>query len=248
MPRTVKEKEYAVKRNEILDMAEQLIYRKGYEQMTIQDILDGLEISKGAFYHYFDSKQALLEALVERMLELAEQAILPIVQDPNLPALEKMQRYFATANRWKSERKAFLIPFIQVWYADDNAIVREKFNTMGSEHVGPWLAQIIRQGVQEETMNTPYPEQMGALVLSILWKLGDTFARLLINYEGGSESPQRAQDMVVAYSDALERVLGAPKGSLQLMDDESVKEWFVAWDEQANRQSVTEPLKTTQNP
>ena len=65
MPRIVKE--HAVRRNEILDLAQQLVYTKGYEQMTIQDILDGLQISKGAFYHYFDSKHAVLEAVVERM-------------------------------------------------------------------------------------------------------------------------------------------------------------------------------------
>ena len=74
MARIVKEQAYAVKRNEILDVAQRLVYTKGYEQMTIQDILDGLPISKGAFYHYFDSKQALLEALIERMLKEADTA------------------------------------------------------------------------------------------------------------------------------------------------------------------------------
>ena len=61
MARSVNEKEYAVKRNEILDVAQRFVYTRGYEQMSIQDILDELHISKGAFYHYFDSKQALLE-------------------------------------------------------------------------------------------------------------------------------------------------------------------------------------------
>ncbi len=62
-------KDYTVRRNEILDVAQRLMVTTGYEQMTIQDILDGLGISKGAFYHYFSSKQELLEAIIERMLE-----------------------------------------------------------------------------------------------------------------------------------------------------------------------------------
>ena len=53
MARIVKEEVRAVKRNEILDAASRFIYTTGYEQMTIQDILDELQISKGAFYHYF---------------------------------------------------------------------------------------------------------------------------------------------------------------------------------------------------
>jgi len=63
MARVIKEQEHAERRNEILDVAQKLVYTRGYEQMSIQDILDALGISKGAFYHYFDSKQALLEAL-----------------------------------------------------------------------------------------------------------------------------------------------------------------------------------------
>ena len=57
MARTIKGP--SEKRNEILDSARRLVYSKGYEQMTIQDILGELQISKGAFYHYFDSKGAL---------------------------------------------------------------------------------------------------------------------------------------------------------------------------------------------
>src|SRR5438270_3185053 len=99
MPRIVKEEEYAGKRNAILDVAQRLVYSKGYEQMTIQDMLDQLQISKGAFYHYFDSKQALLEALIERTKGEVEQLLIPIVHDPHLPALDKLQRVFAILNR-----------------------------------------------------------------------------------------------------------------------------------------------------
>src|SRR4249920_3758376 len=102
MARIVKEQAYAVKRNEILDATQRLVYTKGYEQMTIQDILDELQISKGAFYHYFDSKQALLEALIERTLDQGIKLILPIVQNPHLPALEKLQSYFARIARWRT--------------------------------------------------------------------------------------------------------------------------------------------------
>lgn len=53
MARVVKEQEYSQKRNDILDAAVRLIYTKGYERMTIQDIQADLKISSGAFYHYF---------------------------------------------------------------------------------------------------------------------------------------------------------------------------------------------------
>jgi AcrR family transcriptional regulator len=60
MPRTVNATLYTVRREAFLDVAQRLVQTKGYEAMSIQDVLDELDASKGAFYHYFDSKQALL--------------------------------------------------------------------------------------------------------------------------------------------------------------------------------------------
>ncbi len=126
MARTLKEQEHAVKRNEILDAAERLLVAKGYQQMTIQDILESLKISKGAFYHYFDSKQNLLEALIDRILDRAIEALAPIAQDAGTPALERIQRYFEAASRWKAARIDLMMALLRIWYTDDNAIVRQK--------------------------------------------------------------------------------------------------------------------------
>src|SRR4051794_18530999 len=96
MARTIKKQEHAEKRNEILNAAQRLVYAKGYERMTIQDILADVQISSGAFYHYFDSKPAVLEAFIERIQQETEKPLLPIVHDPHLPAIEKLQGFFAT--------------------------------------------------------------------------------------------------------------------------------------------------------
>jgi AcrR family transcriptional regulator len=228
MARIVKEAAYAVKRNEILDVAQQLVYTKGYEQMTIQDMLDVLQISKGAFYHYFDSKQALLEALIERMLEDVEQLLLPIVHDPHLPALEKLERFFPMLTRWKTARKTFFLALLRVWYTDDNAIVRQKVRALAVKQNAPLLTEIIRQGIQEGVLTTSYPDRSGEIVVSIVLDLGDTVAQLLLTYELKCDALQLIESTVAAYTDAFERVLGAPTGSLHLVDAETLKEWVVS--------------------
>jgi TetR/AcrR family transcriptional repressor of nem operon len=219
-------KEHAVRRNEILDVARRLVDTKGYEQMTIQDILDDLRISKGAFYHYFDSKQALLSALIERMGDQIEQLVLPIVHDPTLCALEKLQRVFDMLNRWKTARKEFFLALLRVWYADDNAIVRQKLRVAGVKSVAPWLSTIIRQGNQEGVFTTSYPDRMGEVVLSLLQDLGETLGELLLSFKSECDDMLRVESTVAAYTDALERVLGVPTGSLHLTDAETLKEWF----------------------
>jgi TetR/AcrR family transcriptional repressor of nem operon len=228
MARVIKPEEHTAKRNEILDTALRLLYSKGYDKMTIQDILDQLAMSKGAFYHYFDSKADVLEALVERMaVEQVESHIVTIVQDPHLTALEKLQRYFDTAVQWKTSQKAFLMELTRVWYSDENALARQKMFNMMVAHVTPLFEQIITQGVEEGIFSTPYPEYASQVNINLVQGLGDTFAKMLLSEEAKSPSAvQKAEKLIAAYNDALERVLGAPKGSIHLMDTTSLEEWF----------------------
>lgn len=226
MPRTVNEKEYALKRNEILDATQRLIYTKGYEQIAIQDILSELQISKGAFYHYFDSKPDLLEAVIDRMQDEGLLLLTPIVRDPHLDALAKLQRYLDTAVRWKTARREFLIELLRVWYDDHNAIVRQKIWASMSKRVMPLLGEIFQQGIREGTLNIAFPDQVGIIFLALIQGLGDGFADLLLTHDLRGDRLQRAERLVAASNDALERVLGAPAGSVNVMDAESLHEWF----------------------
>jgi AcrR family transcriptional regulator len=68
MARTVNAQIDKVRRDAFLDVAQRFIQTKGYEQMSIQDVLDELDASRGALYHYFDSKRALLDGVRLRRL------------------------------------------------------------------------------------------------------------------------------------------------------------------------------------
>ena len=227
MPRVVKEHEYAAKRGEILDTAQRLVAVKGYEQMTIQDILDDLRISKGAFYHYFASKPDVLEAIIERMLGEAEQLLDAIVHDPDLPVLEKFGRFFAVAARWKSARKSLIVDLVHVWYNDDNAIVRQKLRSYRGRRIAPMITTMIHQGIREGVFSTPYPDDVGEVFMDLLEDFGDRFGELLLSGQPEPDSA-RIERAAAVYTDALERILGAPPGSLQLVDSETIQEWVNA--------------------
>lgn len=226
MVRIVKEEEHSAKRKEILKAAQHLLASKGYAQMTIQDILDSLQISKGAFYHYFRSKSALLEALVEHMQEEAERLLEPVVQDPHLSALEKLQQVFTMLNRWKLAQKDYLLAMLSVWYDDENAITRQKLATAAVKRFAPLLADIVHQGLKEGVMDTDFPDQAGEVLLSLTQGLGETLAGMLLSNEPSQAVLQRLESTIAAYNHAVERVLGAPKGSLYIVDLATLKEWF----------------------
>jgi len=231
MARTIKKQEHAEKRNEILNAAQRLVYTKGYERMTIGDILADLQISSGAFYHYFDSKPAVLAAFIERIRQETEKPLLPIVHDPHLSALEKLQGFFATLDRLRSVYKADVVTLGRVWYTDDNAIVRQKVDEAVFAQRAPLLAEIVRQGVQEGSFTTVYPDQAGEVILSLLHGMGNTHAKLLLAVEPVHDEPQRVEAIVTihaAYMDAIERVLGAPPHSLVRTDVAAVTMWVRA--------------------
>jgi TetR/AcrR family transcriptional repressor of nem operon len=210
-----------------LEVARSLVFTRGYEQMAIQDILDRMQISKGAFYHYFTSKQSLLEALTLHLLEGAEQIINPIVQDPCLPTLEKLKLFFATLSNWKTGQKDFLLGLLHTWYSDENAIIRQKMQAMAIVRLVPVLQEMISQGIQEGVLTCQNPEQVSEVVITILQGLGDSLGKLILTGKPNPETLQRVERTLLAYTNALERVLGAPSGSLQITDMGTMKEWIL---------------------
>jgi len=213
MKRVVKDP--VVRRNEILDAAERLLASKGYEQMTIQDIIDELQIAKGTVYHYFKSKEAVLEALVERMGEQMEQLVIPILADPSLSALEKLLRYFSALDQWKGAHRSFVLTFTRFWYADENAIVHRKLLRDGMKRYVPYIAQIIRQGVAEGIFTAAYPDQTARMIIALRQDFGDAIAEAFLSEQGQFTDPSMVTQMTVATADALERLLGAESGCLQ---------------------------------
>lgn len=238
MPRIINPDEYEQKRGEILDAAQRLIYTKGYERMSIQDILDELKISKGAFYHYFDSKQSLLEALTARMMTEVEKFLIPIVQNPEHTALEKLEQFFGSVARWKSARKTYLNNLLSVWYHDHNAIVRQKLTATGGKWMSPFLMEIIQQGIREGALHPgiEFNEEAAQVVIALMVSMGEKIAMSMVRLQPDASSDQRQatlreiENLVVAYRSAIERVLGAPAGSISLFDLDILRDWVLETD------------------
>ncbi len=226
MARPLKENEYNARRDEILDMARRLIYTKGYEQMTIQDLLDGLHISKGGLYHYFASKEALLAALVERMGQDAAQTLQLIVQDANLTAIQKFRRILETSAQGKTSQKELISSFMRLWYSQENAMIRQKMEVESRKHMSALYEPIIRQGNAEGTFTVRYPKQTAMIIAGISLILSDRIIELLLSPQIDQAAVKELQDTLEAYVDSIERILGAPAGSLHAFAPGAFDEWM----------------------
>ena len=226
MPRTLNPVAHAIRRDAFLDVAERLIRTKGYEQMTVQDVLDELGASKGAFYHYFDSKEALLGAVVERMADAALPVIEPIASDPALSGAAKLQAVFAMAGRWKAERSELLLGLLRSWYAEENDLVRLRLARASAARVTPILARIVRQGTMEGDFDAASPDHAAMILMALLTGSGDAVGRLVLDRQDGRVSFEEVERFMAAYDEAIERILGLPAGSFELIDSHSLHVWF----------------------
>jgi AcrR family transcriptional regulator len=216
----------AIRREAFVEVALRLIQSKGYEQMSVQDVLDELAASRGAFYHYFESKIALLEAVVDRVVEVALAAVTPVVTDSELPALEKLERLFTGIAGWKAERKELMLALIEVWCSDDNAIVREKLRRSTVIALVPLLADIIKQGRAEGLMSADSPEGAARAVVSLLQGAQDLALELFLARQERAIPFEVVGPSLGAYTQAVERILGVAPGSLSLMDGATLRLWF----------------------
>ena len=143
-------KQHDVRLNEILDVSEKLFVTKGYEKTTVNDILEGVGIGKGTFYHYFKSKEEVMDAVITRMAGAAGVFAQHIANMPGIPAIEKLRMLF-------TEQSGRNDDIVEQLHHDDNSAMHLKSLIESVHAISPAVTQIIKQGVAEGALNTPYP-------------------------------------------------------------------------------------------
>ena len=206
-----------MRREELLAAAEKLFYTKGYEKTSVQDILTAVGFSKGGFYHHFDSKLSVLEAICEnRAREICEQARAIVLEREG--AVEKLNALFHDAAFFGSGTSNFVALLIQVAYREDGALMREKMKARQLEYMRPVLEDILEEGVKTQAFFLTDIATSAQMLLRLYMQFADDVAFLLAQ----GENEDRMMDSMVAklrvYRTAIERVLVAPFGSIVLFD------------------------------
>lgn len=195
-------KEGKVRKNEILDEAEKLFFAKGYEKTTINDVLSAVGISKGALYYYFDSKEAILDALVERRIAIGVTAAESIAADKSLTVLQRIL-YIILAQQSEKDQPNQIV---EVLHQKNNAQMHQKVMRELVLRVSPILSGVIEQGIQEGVFSTPYPRESVEILL--------TAAQTIFDDAYFRWTQEELVVRVHAFLLAIERVLGAEESAL----------------------------------
>ncbi len=226
MPRTLDPAAHALRRDTFVDAAQRLIQTRGYDQMSVQDVLNELNASKGAFYHYFDSKEALLAAVVDRMVDGGTAVMARVADDPTLTAIQKLNATFSTLAEWKGQQRELMAEFTRLWFSDANTVVREQLRQGTTRDLTPLLVRIIRQGKAEGVITAASPEHTAGVMVAILLGANEKASRLFVARQAGEVSFEEVVRTLAAYAEAYERVLGLPPGSWPLPDGQVLHDWF----------------------
>lgn len=206
-----------VRRDEVLAAAERLFSTKGYEKTSVQDILDAIHFSKGGFYHHFDSKLAVLEAICERRAQQSCEAARQAVETQGT-AVEKLNALLHTTPLWSGEDQGFVSLLIRVAYREDGALMREKMKASQLAGLSPVLEQILAEGAQSREFFVSDIPFGAELVLRLYMQFTDEVAFLLSREESEEALVDALIRKLNVYRSAIERVLIAPFGSVVLFE------------------------------
>jgi AcrR family transcriptional regulator len=202
-------------RTALIDTAAELFAAKGYDGVAVDSIVLKAGVSKGAFYHHFDSKDDLLDAVAERMAAEAMKAIELAVTDRSVGALARLNNFFSIARTWSADHFVLLREVLFVLYRDENVRLRRKVEAHSFGWSAAVLADILRQGIDEKVFDVSDPDEAAQVVLRFAWAIREAQVLLLRDHGSAEETRAMLERRLHLFLEMLERMIGAPKGTIE---------------------------------
>lgn len=197
-------KKSSERKADIVNAARQLFQTKDYDKTTMQDVMDTLGIAKGTIYHYFKSKEALLEAVIEDIVDRNIEEMQIIIKNAKGNALEKIQ-LLVEKGRMAEDNKDILDQLHRP--GNDAMHIRLLAATLVKQ--APLYGKLIQQGCDEGLFQTDAPLECAEFILSAVQFLTDM-----------GIYPWTQDDLIrraKAFPQLIEQQLKAPPGSFQFM-------------------------------
>jgi AcrR family transcriptional regulator len=214
------------RRSELIAGARKLFYTRGFEKTAVSDIVAEVGVAKGTFYYYFDSKQTVLEAMVDEMVTEALGLLNQVTADETLGAAQKWTVAFEVLNRWKADQKADLLAVGRVLLRPANVRLLHKIRSVAAPLITAELAKIVRQGVSEGVFSPDFVEEAAEICFAIMEVVSNGLREMLLQPERYEDPLPLAHRKVAAAQRAIELVLSASPGSLPIISPGTLEVWF----------------------
>jgi TetR/AcrR family transcriptional regulator, cholesterol catabolism regulator len=224
MPRVVKHPD--IRRAEILDLAATLFVQRGYDNVSLNDLIADAGVSKGAFYHWFPSKDALITALAERSARDQLAAIQDATDQCGGNALDRLnallQAGFDVKMRMGTpEHLAAMVSLLR----PENAHLYGRIVAVSEDLVRPLLTRVITDGVQEGVFDTFDAEGVADMIHGLAARVNANVVQIVDATDESSRD--HAVDVLTSrfklHGLTVDRILGLPDGSVKALSRAQVE-------------------------
>ncbi len=197
------------RRQAIVETTWQLISQRGFDATSVNTIISELGISKGSFYHHFQSKAAVLDALVERLTTDVTRR----VQEDNAhaPAITRLNAFIQSGWQWHEEHAAISAEMFTVMLRPENSTLMVQITATEQRVFRPLLEDIISQGIAEHSFEVPNATIATDFLMPLL---SDSLLRISRAAINGDLNTARFVAQINFLRVSLERMLGAAPESL----------------------------------
>ena len=195
-------KEAEERKNEILDVADELFGKKGFDGTSTNDILEKVGIARGTLYHHFKSKEEIMDALIERYSDRLLGAAQEVAADKNTPLVDRIIRVVMSMNLSGGSSEEIM----EHIHRPQNALMHQKIQKMIINGLTPILSEIICEGIEQGVFRTPYPYECMEMVV--------TYANTIFDDDMVQMTNEDRATRIQAFIFNVERLLDVESGSL----------------------------------
>ena len=190
------------RKNEILDVAEELFAEKGYDNASTNDIIARIGIARGTLYHHFSSKEEILDAIVDRMTREGIGCARSIVKDRSRPILERLTAVLGCLQAKSSGKEEVM----DQMHKPQNALLHQKMQEHLISGVVPLISQLIIEGNESGIFDTKYPSEAAEMIM--------IYGNIAFD-DNKNLTPKQKKQKGKAFIYNIEKMLGAKSGSLE---------------------------------
>jgi AcrR family transcriptional regulator len=197
-------KDREVRKSELIEAAETLFREAGYRQTTVSHIVKKVGVAQGTFYYYFQSKDDILDAVVDHYIDIYREALERLQVREDIDPCRKIEIVANTAlamHKYDPHLAEFL-------HAEENLATHQRYMMKSIGTVIPLIVAIVEQGKASGMFDVRYPRESVEMMVYAFMYLEDAVAL--------SGEDERYQHMIQAAEDILTRVLGVGKEQFRL--------------------------------
>ena len=201
------------KPEQILDALHELLQSQNLNNISVSDIAQKAGIGKGSIYYYFDSKDAIVDALIERTYKTPLETAKALVQQTEISPYKRMAAIFEACQKSSKEflqnrRNMYENALSQS--AQEQAYIHHKYLKYLIAELKPSLTELIKQELADGLGSFDFPEELAEIVLIVLTvKLDNSII---------PSTPEEIEKCIHALIILLEQGTGTPPGVLDYME------------------------------